>query len=551
MNEVYLDDLRDKTHRGMTGAFTRGHHPGGKAYGYRSVRIPPDPSRLHDRSEGSRLEVDPAEANIVRRVFRDYAAGQSPRTIAHQLNNEGVAYPAKGTAREQARNGWSFITIRWMLRNERYLGRLAWNRTMFVKDENGKRRPVPRPESEWMTAERPELRIVPDELWNAAHARIRMIEEHYEPLGRNHVRRANALYSAHLLNGLLRCAHCNGRMEVISTRRSHDGGRRVYDQPWYLCSNARNKGPAVCKHTTRYRADLLEAAVIDQFRAAITPASIDRMTTALNEAVDRALRDESQSPKKLAAEIARLEKQAANLVRFLADGGSSEAVRGELTTIEQKIATAEAELAAASNPPARLHRKAHRQWLLAKIERLQDLLAKDPAQAKAEIARHLASNLSLRALPSPAAERDDWEITGAVNAEGLLGYQEALAVVGGRSRLLRGRDLETRTPHARSPWNPTNSQSNSHGWGNAPDRPPWGPLRAVSGRFRGYPWPFRTVSGVVSPWPDPSRRSTSARTTITYDCRGASKARVRTTCAAARSAPAYAGRRGSTSRTPR
>jgi hypothetical protein len=54
------------------------------------------------------------------------------------------------------------------------------------------------------------------------------------------------------------------------------------------------------------------------------------------------------------------------------------------------------------------HRKAHRQWLLAKLERLQDLLAKDPAQAKAEISRHLAGNLSLHALPSPAAERDDW-----------------------------------------------------------------------------------------------------------------------------------------------
>src|SRR5262245_53116001 len=78
-----------------------------------------------------------------------------------------------------------------------------------------------------------------------------------------------------------------------------------------------------------------------------------------------ALRNESRSPKKLATEISRLKKQAANLVRFLADGGSA-AVRAELNTIEQKIATVETELAAASNPPPRLRPKAHRQWLLGK-----------------------------------------------------------------------------------------------------------------------------------------------------------------------------------------
>jgi len=37
MNEFYLDDLREKTSRGMIGQALKGFHCGGRAYGYRLV----------------------------------------------------------------------------------------------------------------------------------------------------------------------------------------------------------------------------------------------------------------------------------------------------------------------------------------------------------------------------------------------------------------------------------------------------------------------------------------------------------------------------------
>jgi DNA invertase Pin-like site-specific DNA recombinase len=37
VNEIYLDDLRTKTHRGLAGQVRRGFHAGGLSYGYRSV----------------------------------------------------------------------------------------------------------------------------------------------------------------------------------------------------------------------------------------------------------------------------------------------------------------------------------------------------------------------------------------------------------------------------------------------------------------------------------------------------------------------------------
>ncbi|WP_347717844.1 recombinase family protein [Sphingomonas sp.] len=36
-------------------------------------------------------EIDPERAEIVRRVFREYAAGQLVRVIAARLNAEGIA----------------------------------------------------------------------------------------------------------------------------------------------------------------------------------------------------------------------------------------------------------------------------------------------------------------------------------------------------------------------------------------------------------------------------------------------------------------------------
>ena len=100
----------------------------------------------------------PSEAEVVRRIFRDFAAGVGPRTIARALNEEGIAGP----------NGkpWGDTTIRGhvkrgtgLVNNELYIGRLVWNRLRYVKDPStGKRVSRLNPESAWITTEVPELR---------------------------------------------------------------------------------------------------------------------------------------------------------------------------------------------------------------------------------------------------------------------------------------------------------------------------------------------------------------------------------------------------------
>src|SRR5438093_10051073 len=134
MNELYLDDLRQKTHRGLAGRVARGLSAGGRIFGYRTVPMVDERESGRKHSPPARLEIEPGEAAIVRRIFADYARGQSLAAIAHALYREGIPFPAKDTKRGPARRGWAISTIQVMLHNEKYTGVWIWNKTRFVKD---------------------------------------------------------------------------------------------------------------------------------------------------------------------------------------------------------------------------------------------------------------------------------------------------------------------------------------------------------------------------------------------------------------------------------
>ena len=92
MNALFLKDLAAKTRRGLRGRVEAGKSGGGRSYGYDVVR------RHDDAGEPIRGErrIDEAEAEIVRRIFREFANGASPRAIAQRLSADGVPAPTAG-----------------------------------------------------------------------------------------------------------------------------------------------------------------------------------------------------------------------------------------------------------------------------------------------------------------------------------------------------------------------------------------------------------------------------------------------------------------------
>jgi hypothetical protein len=99
---------------------------------------------------GVKLEVNASEAAIVRRIFEMSAEGASLKTIAKTLNSEALPSPRPRQGRFAS--GWCPTAIRELLRNEKYIGKIVWNRNRFVKVPGTNRRVSrPRPPEEWRT----------------------------------------------------------------------------------------------------------------------------------------------------------------------------------------------------------------------------------------------------------------------------------------------------------------------------------------------------------------------------------------------------------------
>ena len=174
INEIYLDDLREKTHRGLTGRAVKGYNTGGRCYGYRHVPIE-DGTRKDDYGRpviiAVKRKIDPEQAKWVRQIFEWYAEGRPPRWIAAELNRRGVKSARGGTWADSAVYG-KMRTGTGLLNNVLYVGRYVWNRSNWVKDpDTGKKKRVPRPEDEWVVTDMPKLRIVPQVLWDRVKAR--------------------------------------------------------------------------------------------------------------------------------------------------------------------------------------------------------------------------------------------------------------------------------------------------------------------------------------------------------------------------------------------
>ena len=163
-------------------------------------------------------EIDPDEAAIVVRIFRDYAAGVSPQTIAKQLNAEHLPGPSGRTWRPSTLHG-HVTRGTGILNNELYIGRLIWNRLRYLNDpDTGRRVSRLNPPSQWVITEVPALRIVDDDLWRAAKARQQQIRDTVAA-GGNTVRAHRPLY---LFSGLIRCGVCG-----VPTPSTRDIGWRA------------------------------------------------------------------------------------------------------------------------------------------------------------------------------------------------------------------------------------------------------------------------------------------------------------------------------------
>jgi len=432
VNELYLDDLRDKTHRGLTGRALKGFSAGGRLFGYRTM------PHGAGGADGAAWTVFEPEAVIVRAIFQRYTDGKSMKAIAVGLNAESVPFPSQATRRGPMRRGWAVSTIHTILMNEKYRGCWVWNKTTFIKDpETGRRAALPRPPDQWITDNRPDLAIVDGSLWERVKGRLQVVraaygatEAHRRPRGQ-----APLLYSPHLFSGLLRCAVCGARITIQTSQRKKNGV--VYRYGRYRCSFHVAKGPSVCANGMSIRQDLLDTALLQKFKNALTSEMVDDLVDATNQALLVLHEATPHGVEALTEERRRIDEELSNLVAFVVKGTrSSPRLRDEIHDREQRLAEVDEKIKLV-RPKASGLREVDRAWVERQLQGFKDILARDGVGARREIQKHLED---LRVAPAPEAGERVVQITGRPKVDGLLGGEEAV-----RLQLVAGAGFEPAT----------------------------------------------------------------------------------------------------------
>jgi site-specific DNA recombinase len=409
-----LDGWRSELDRKATAGRTREHlerkaarglNVGGRVYGYRNVRVfeLPDGQGRQLRTE---YAIDEAQAEVVRDIYRAYAKGEGYRGIAKLLNERGVPSPRAG---KRGTGSWDQSSVRVILLNERYLGRLVWGRTGSMY-RGGTRESTKPAKATWTTVERPELRIVPAELEREVVERREASARLYS--GRTALQAPRPKY---LLGGLARCGGCGGPMHVHNQRRG-----RVQVKS-YGCKYNHTRGRAVCSVNTRRPIAGVDATVLEWFVTnVLSPAFVRAVMGEVRRQLAEQLDTSSGDADQIAAYVARLRGEVSRLIGALANvADKPEAVIVLIGEKEKQLRAAEARLAAMRSAPGAIMATLDQMEARAE-ERLADLRSSlmKPGHGRSVLATVLDGPLQLHAVETPDGKR--FEIVGRYALGGLL-----------------------------------------------------------------------------------------------------------------------------------
>ena len=236
IGKIELDNFRERASMGKRGTAKRGRIPTGSLpYGYRT-------------GDDGRPEIYEAEAEIVRRIFRQYVhEGMGSTSIAWQLMDEGVPAPGSGKR-------WHQAYVHTLLRNTTYKGTWSYGQTRQVLTEQG-RRVYDQPQDTWIQVPVPPL--VDEETWD----RVQVLKKQRLKRSKRNTR------EFYLLQHVLRCAECGLSFMAKANRYTstrHKGKVYRYEYPtplrYYICSGMQTHRLR-CRRLPYIRAERLEERV--------------------------------------------------------------------------------------------------------------------------------------------------------------------------------------------------------------------------------------------------------------------------------------------------
>lgn len=260
--------------------------------------------RLYGYQKGAdgKPEVLPQQAEVVRRIFADYLAGQPVARIAQKLNEEQIQSPSSGKV-------WSVSTLQGMLQNEKYCGDVLLQKT-YVTDPISKKVRKNNGELPKVYIKNNHPAIVTREIFERAQA------EHGRRSSKRKVAKGcvteQGKYSGkYALSEILLCGHClTPYRRTVWTRR--DGEK----QPVWRCIKRLDYGNKYCAEAVTLDEISLKQAVVAALRA--THGERQALLPTLQESLRQTLQGKGVGrfvPQQAEQRIAQLKEETMKLIQ--------------------------------------------------------------------------------------------------------------------------------------------------------------------------------------------------------------------------------------------
>ena len=396
INELYLDDLKKKTMRGLEGQKLRGFSAGETVYGYYTE--PVGELKLNRKGqakyEGMVHKINSDEAEIIQRIYREFSNGKSLHKVATGLNEDKV--PTK----KNRIGGWNTSTLSRILKNERYIGIWDWRKYKNVKDPmTGRRKKVLRPQKEQIAIFREDLIIINREIWEKAQKRWVELRGTW-PVSkkkRAYYQQKSYVHTSpnHLLSGLMKCDSCDGAIVLISGKGSG----------YYGCYNAKRK---TCNNNLLVPRKRIEQIIISELKQKIlTAENLSYVYKKVEKLATSGLNEVPGLIKKKRLQQAKLLSEIQNYLNFIKAGNLSKAVSDALNETERRNEDLKQEIGSLEFQQQNTFKAPPKEWIDLRLERLQEILNKNTVTSSSALKEVLGS---IRLEPISDKESDFYQI---------------------------------------------------------------------------------------------------------------------------------------------
>lgn len=163
----------------------------------------------------------------------------------------------RGIRTKKTKSKWVQTSIVRMLKNSIYTGRVTNKKSEVTDFITGTRKDLP--EEEWVTVERPEMRIISDELFNRAQD---ILAQRSNEFKLNNKREK----TEYVFSTLIYCKHCGYSFRRIKRKYTADGPEYIR----WVCSGRNSMGVNHCPNTTVIDEEELLNAIKEYLKSIIS-----------------------------------------------------------------------------------------------------------------------------------------------------------------------------------------------------------------------------------------------------------------------------------------